>query len=236
MATVHRELDFCAGDRVTETTPLPRLCRAFGKVLGNEALGEQLRLALRGAGLLTVGCIRERDRACVAGIVGGDMVDKLQPYLCYDESDNFQFVTVGFAPDDDNDDIAVASPGTALINVRAYERGRAQARADRRATQEQIEAEAAKWAPGTGAMLALAQGFLDASPQSLAARVARPISPACPPAHLRCPAGHSLKREDAAGRSLRCDRLGCSVVIGPYAMHFACRECDYDVCEDCSNV
>jgi hypothetical protein len=73
---------------VTATTSLPRLCRAFGAAINDEATAEQLRLAMRGAGLLTVEDIRARTRKRIVEIIGATpcengarLVSKLQIYL-----------------------------------------------------------------------------------------------------------------------------------------------------------
>ena len=143
---------------------------------------------------------------------------------------------------DDEDDFAAASPGTAHVLAAAEERGRKEARAARRAAvqqreaeEQQLEAEAYKWAPGGAAMRELAQGFLNPDAD---ARLARVVSPARVPGgewHLRCAAGHALSRV-AAACALGCDVPGCSAEIAAGASHLACLECDHDVCVRCANI
>jgi hypothetical protein len=114
----------------------------------------------------------------------------------------------------------------------------ATARAKRGAAQQdldrehaQLVAESNKWAPGSDAVLSLAQDFRTSD---AAQRLATPISPARLPAQRRCPAGHVLSREPAAGSQLGCDRPGCGAKIAAGAAHYACAECDYDVCARCA--
>ena len=246
MVTASRpELDFLAGDRVTATTSLPRLCRAFGAAINDEATAEQLRLAMRGAGLLTVEDIRARTRKRIVEIIGASpcengarLVSKLQIYLRYDDDDNFAFASDALEWHEQrgefDEEFAVASPSAAAMLARAQERGRPEARAERRAKRQQLEAEAEKWAPGSAAMLALAQGFLNPDAD---ARLAQAISPAREPggvpSRLCCPAGHVLTHT-AAGVALHCDG-GCGEEIARCGERFSCVACDFDVCAACAN-
>jgi hypothetical protein len=83
----------------------------------------------------------------------------------YDDDDNFAFASDALERHKQrgefDEEFAVASPSAAAMLARAQERGRPEARAERRAKRQQLEAEAEKWAPGSAAMLALAQGFLN---------------------------------------------------------------------------
>lgn len=132
-----------------------------------------------------------------------------------------------------DEEFVPASPGTILLMAAARERGRPEARAARRAEQQrdqQLKAEADKWAPGSAAVQALAEGFLNPNADARLAQVVSPARMAAP--HLHCPAGHALTRE-VAGRELRCDVPGCRAMIAPDMQRLACEECDYDVCENC---
>ena len=143
---------------------------------------------------------------------------------------------------DDEEDFSAASPGTAHMQAAAQERGRKEARAARRAAvqqreaeEQQLEAEAYKWAPGGAAMRELAQDFLNPDAD---ARLKRVVSPARVPGgewHVRCAAGHALSRVEAAC-ALGCDVPGCSAKIAPGAPHLACVACDHDVCVPCANM
>jgi hypothetical protein len=245
-AATRPELDFLAGDRVTATTSLPRLCRAFGAAISDEATAEQLRLAMRGAGLLTVEDIRARTRKRMIEIIGATpsenaarLASKLSKYLRYEEEGKFAFVSdtpeqLEQQRGDDDEEFAAASPSAAAVLALAQERGRPEARAERHAARQQLDAEADKWAPGSVAMLALAQGFLNPDTD---ARLARAISPARVPggvpSRLCCPAGHVLTRTEA-GVALRCDG-GCGEDIPRCGLRFSCVACDFDMCAACAN-
>jgi hypothetical protein len=98
-------LDFLAGEYVNATTSTTRFTLSLGAAVDDAALGEQLRLALRGAGLLTVEEIRDpqmtRQRMIeIVGaapyLVGAYAVDTMQKRLRYDAGDTFAF---GHEPD-----------------------------------------------------------------------------------------------------------------------------------------
>ena len=147
------------------------------------------------------------------------------------------------AAPDDEDDFSAASPGTAHVMAAAHERGRWEARAARHAAvqqrereEQQLEAEANKWAPGGAAMRELAQDFLNPDAD---ARLTRVVSPARVPGgewHLRCAAQHALSHVEAAARALDCDVPGCRAKIALGAPHLACAACDHDVCALCATV
>ena len=205
----------------------------------------------------------EMEQVVAALDVATSIIDKLEPALRYDETDVFMFprgavergAAGGPQPSaappqramrpvalDDAEDFSAASPGTAHMQAAAQERGRKEARAARRAAvqqreaeEQQLEAEAYKWAPGGAAMRELAQDFLNPDAD---ARLSRVVSPARVPGgewHVRCAAGHALSRVEAAC-ALGCDVPGCSAEIAPGAPHLACAACDHDVCVRCALI